>query len=98
MPAEPRIGQVLPCAEKAIIPRAKLVDYALDPDHPDGGHKAMVFKSALAIERAQWRYLRRQILAGLPSNPVTTCHQAKAPAKRATWGVPMPITGLNGRT
>lgn len=45
-----------------IIPEAKLTHYALDPNHPKGGDKARVFKSALGIELKDWEYLRTQVL------------------------------------
>jgi hypothetical protein len=93
---EPRIGEVLPRASEALVPRAKLVKYALDPHHPKGRHKAAVFRSVLDIEQAQWRELRAQIIAGLPVHPVSSDRSDQP--EHATWGVVMPITGLNGRT
>lgn len=39
----------LPNAEKAFIDLNKLVGYCLNPQHPEGQHKALVFKSALNI-------------------------------------------------
>jgi len=44
--------RLLPHYEKAVIPIEKLRDYALDPGHPEGKHKARVFKAALGIEQA----------------------------------------------
>ncbi|MDX2138661.1 MAG: hypothetical protein SF123_11250 [Chloroflexota bacterium] len=41
----------LPNGDKAIIDLEKLTEYALNPEHPTGRHKAYVFKSALGIER-----------------------------------------------
>jgi len=37
----------LPRATEAVIPADKLVDYALNTEHPRGRHKARVFRSAL---------------------------------------------------
>ena len=34
----------LPNGAKATIPEGKLEDYCLNPFHPDGKHKAKVFK------------------------------------------------------
>ncbi|MDX6494137.1 MAG: hypothetical protein QOE17_123, partial [Gaiellales bacterium] len=47
---------LLPRASEAIVPAEKLVDYCLDPEHPQGTHKARVFLSALGIGRANWEY------------------------------------------
>jgi hypothetical protein len=46
------------------------VRYVLDPDHPRGCHKARVFLSALGIGRADWRYLRDQLIAAVGGAPV----------------------------
>ena len=39
----------LPNPDQAIIDRRKLTDYCLNPNHPDGRHKARVFESALDL-------------------------------------------------
>lgn len=36
----------LPNAQSAIIPKEKIVNYLLDPAHPDGGSKAAFFQQA----------------------------------------------------
>ncbi len=41
----------LPNADRAIIPREKLIGYCLNPEHPKGKHKARVFQSVLGITR-----------------------------------------------
>ena len=35
--------------EQAVIPFEKLEGYSLNPNHPEGKHKALVFQSALGI-------------------------------------------------
>ena len=40
----------LPNPENAIVDRQKLAGYCLNPNHPDGKHKARVFKSALSLD------------------------------------------------
>jgi hypothetical protein len=50
-PDVPRIGKPIPNAGGARVDLAKLVRYALDPDHPVGRHKATVFQRTLGIER-----------------------------------------------
>ena len=60
----------LPRIDRAAIPTEKLVGYALDPSHPRGRHKARVFSAALAIDRADWRYLHEQLTGGVVDAPV----------------------------
>jgi hypothetical protein len=52
----------LPGAEQAFVDLAKLRDYALDPIHPEGKHKARVFSAALGLTRNDAPWLREQIL------------------------------------
>jgi hypothetical protein len=61
----------LPRASDAEIPVAKLRDYALNPEHPEGGHKARVFLSALGFRREHWLAVRDQILERVTRYPVT---------------------------
>lgn len=89
-------GLQLPLREQAEIPPAKLRDYALNPEHEEGRHKARVFAAALGIRREHWAYLRDQILRALESAPVTGVRLA------GPWGmlyeVRIDIDGLNGQT
>jgi hypothetical protein len=39
----------IPNADRAFIDFRKVVDYSLDPTHPVGRHKAVVFRSALGF-------------------------------------------------
>lgn len=52
----------LPNAERAQIDPAKVRDYLLAPDHPDGASKARFF-AALGFARARWPLLRDALLA-----------------------------------
>lgn len=83
----------LPNYEKAVIPRSKLEDYALNPAHTDGRHKARLFKSILGFERTDWQKLEKTILDELPYYEAVFSREDK-------WGkfysVSLPITGLNG--
>lgn len=87
--------QRLPHAELAVIPAAKLRDYVLNPAHPQGGPKARVFAAVLGLTRADWRYLRDQLLAGVQVAPAT-------PRGSTQWGdlyeVRVDVQGRNGRT
>ena len=48
----------LPNYQRAVILREKLEGYSLNPEHPVGKHKAIVFKSALGYEQANWQLLQ----------------------------------------
>ena len=58
----------LPNAERAIVPITKLRDYSLNAAHPEGGHKARVFRSALGFTTSDAERLRRMILGAIQSN------------------------------
>ncbi|MDX2076396.1 MAG: hypothetical protein SFZ02_08180 [bacterium] len=46
---------------KAIIPLEKLSEYALNPEHDEGKHKARVFKSALGLTQNDAPFLQKVI-------------------------------------
>jgi hypothetical protein len=52
----------LPNAESAVVDIAKLRDYCLNPDHPEGKHKARVFLRTLGIDKNDAEQLRQIIL------------------------------------
>lgn len=85
----------LPNYQNAIIPPEKMEKYALDPTHPVGKHKAIVFKSVLGFDRANWQLLEKSILDELPY------HDARS-GEAGPWGtkysVVLPIKGPNGNT
>jgi len=85
----------LPGAARATIPTDKLVNYALDPNHPRGRHKARVFASALGIGAADWRYLHDQILEALADAPVRS---TRITSFGVAYEVVVLIDGLNGAT
>jgi hypothetical protein len=55
----------LPNAEKAFVDIAKLRDYCLNPNHPEGKHKARVFKEKLGLVREDAEQLRQAILEAI---------------------------------
>jgi hypothetical protein len=85
----------LPGADRAVVPRDKLYDYVLCPDHMTGRHKARVFQAALGIDRADWEYLRDQIAEGVKT---ATVGEVRSKGYGFLYGVPMLIEGLNGET
>jgi hypothetical protein len=55
----------LPNAERAVVDIAKLRDYRLNPNHPEGKHKARVFLEKLGITQNHAESLRQAILEGV---------------------------------
>jgi len=55
----------LPNADRALLYIAKLRDYCLNPQHPDGRHKARVFKASLSLGRDDTEWLGSTLLAGV---------------------------------
>jgi len=53
----------LPNADQAVIPLEKLTEYALNPDHPTGRHKAHVFKAVLGLSLEDSSFLHQAIQA-----------------------------------
>ncbi|WP_371744328.1 DUF6883 domain-containing protein [Acidithiobacillus ferrooxidans] len=47
----------LPGSGHAYIDDQKLVGYCLNPEHPEGRHKARVFYSALGLSQSDWPLL-----------------------------------------
>lgn len=87
--------QALPNYQNAVIPRSKIEDYALNPAHTDGRHKARLFKSVLGFERRDWQALSDALLAELPFNEGIF-------SREDGWGkyylVSLVIKGPNGNT
>ena len=52
----------LPNASLAVVDEAKLRDYCLNSQHPEGRHKARVFLSALGITRTDSAALKSVLL------------------------------------
>jgi hypothetical protein len=55
----------LPNAENAVVDIAKIRDYCLNPDHPEGKHKARIFLAKLGITRNDADRLRQLIFDGI---------------------------------
>ena len=55
----------LPNAENAVVDIAKLRDYCLNPQHPEGKHKARAFKEKLGYGREDAELLRQLILQAI---------------------------------
>ena len=55
----------LPNADAAVVDIAKLRNYCLNPEHPEGKHKARVFLDKLSITKNDAEQLRQAILEGV---------------------------------
>src|SRR5687767_2634435 len=85
----------LPGADRAVVPRSKLCDYVLSPEHPKGQNKARVFRSALGIDRSDWEYLRDRIIEGVRTASVG---EVTSTLYGFRYSVSFLIEGLNGQT
>lgn len=56
------MAHVLPNFKNAVVDIRKLRDYCLNIEHIRGGHKARVFRAALAIDATDAIWLRDQLL------------------------------------
>jgi Domain of unknown function (DUF6883) len=88
-------NKALPNFERAVIPPDKLQRYLLDPSHPVGKNKAVVFKKALGYEQAKWEMLRDTIFEELPYYEAV---RGRADQYGIRYNVTLAITGPNGRT
>lgn len=52
----------VPFADAAVVDDAKLLDYALSPDHPVGRHHALLFDQLLGLTRANAPLLKAALL------------------------------------
>ncbi len=86
--------QLLPNLEHAVIPVEKLRDYALNMEHPEGRHKATVFKEILGIERQHAEVLAELLRSTLPSAPA---QRGKGDQYGDHWTTYHPIIGLNAQ-
>lgn len=92
MPSDPRIGEPLPNAHRAWIPKAKLYEYALHPTHPEGGPKARLWRAVFDFGLGDWRLVREQLLAGVRGSPVSNIRVGTV----ATYEVVITVRGGNG--
>jgi hypothetical protein len=80
-------------ADKAIINPSKLTEYALNPVHPVGKHKARVFESALGFNKNNAGDLMKQIQQGVKNN---TPIAGKIDQYGERFTVDIPVTGPKG--
>jgi hypothetical protein len=61
----------LPNPERASIPADKLEGYALNPNHSEGRHKAVVFRSALGLDQENAEELKEALRQALKTENAT---------------------------
>ena len=77
-----------------VIDERKLLHYALNPEHPDGKHKARAFFDVLGYDRSNYSLLLDNIKAHLSEYPVIEGFEDQS-GKR--FSVTLKILGLRGR-
>ncbi len=92
---QPRSVTHLTNGDQAVIDPNKVTSYALDPTHPLGKNKAVVFESVLGFNQTNANELINQIQKGAAAYPAV-------PGVTDQYGqrftVDMPVTGPNGNT
>ncbi|HFC6052846.1 TPA: DUF6883 domain-containing protein [Neisseria meningitidis] len=91
----PTLRLLIPNADSVIIDTRKFTDYALNPNHDVGRHKARVFESALGYNQSNATELILKIRQGLKDNPARL---GKKDQYGQRYTVDIPITGPNGKT
>ena len=61
----------LPNADRAVIDLKKLRDYSLNPNHPEGKHKARVFQAALGFTTDNAERLRELVMEAILTKEAT---------------------------
>lgn len=89
------IGKPLAKADEAVFEIEKLTLYALNPEHEDGRHKAIVFASALGFELQHAQELRALILEAVKTAAVTN---VRVGVHGLQPEVLVQIQGRNGKT
>ena len=87
--------EILPNADRAVIPLEKFVNYALNIDHVDGRHKALVFRDVLGYTADNADALVSWIREGIYNFPASYKGKTQHGNK---YEIIMQITGPTGRT
>ncbi len=84
----------LPSAEKAEVPRRKVVAYLLNPEHPDGWGKAAFF-TRFGFSKQAWNTLAAALRKHVLENDVASVVKTTLGVRYVIEG---PIEAPNGRT
>ena len=80
--------------DKIVIPKEKLVKYALDFEHQKGGkEKAELFEKLLGITKDNWRYLAAQIENDIEDGKLCNVRKTNYGIQ---YYIDIPVKGLNG--
>ncbi len=90
-----RLPERLPQGTNAVVKRDKTLNYMLDPNHTDGGHKARRWLEIFGYTRVHSERLREDLRAGA-AGVVVSCRSAQPSG--LTWTVVLTVTGPNGHT
>jgi hypothetical protein len=85
----------LPNLHRAVVGVEKLRDYILNMDHPQGRHKAIVFKSMLGIE-GHHAHVLAEVIRGTLGRALAQRGQVDEFGER--WATYHEIIGLNGQS
>ena len=85
---------MLPDPDQARVDRAKVIDYLLSRNHPDGRSKADFF-TRFGFKAEDWQVLANAVKAVGISNPVAAVVQS---AHGTRYTVDGPLTSPDGRT
>ncbi|HEX8921060.1 MAG TPA: hypothetical protein VF766_06260 [Pyrinomonadaceae bacterium] len=83
----------LPNAESAVIDLEKLRAYSLNPNHPEGKHKARVFQSRLGFIADDAERLREMVLSAVLT---TDTIEGAVDKYGSRYVVDFPVQGLHG--
>lgn len=76
-----------------VVDCRKLTEYALNDQHPDGKHKAVLFRELLDIRKEDWAFLAEQLVAGLQKEMV---ERPRKSDHGVQYHVDIPVVGRNG--
>lgn len=62
----------LPNGDRAVVPLEKFTEYALNPQHPSGRHKARVFQAARGLTLADAAFLQETVRQIASANEATS--------------------------
>ncbi len=86
-----KFGEIV---DSVYIDLRKFTEYALNPEHARGSHKARVFKSALGYDRENLQELKAQIEAKIL---LMEADEGMADKHGRRFVVDLPITGPSGK-
>lgn len=84
----------MPGAELALVPWDKLFGYCLNPTHPQGRHKARVFRASLGMKQEDAERLRGLILEGVRHHEA---HLQGSTPHGDRYVVDLPLMGLHAQ-